>query len=61
MTAHGIFFAADDARAAAARLAADGFTAQVRHQDQSWVVVTDAPEIALELLVERYGGWLETS
>ncbi len=64
----GIFFDEDDARAAAVRLRADGYPAEVLRERLSgedddeghpWAVVTDAPEVALELLVERYDGWLD--
>ena len=64
----GVFFEESDAHAAAARLRRDGFEAQVRRQpfagedddeDQPWVVVTDAPPVMLELLVEERDGWLE--
>jgi hypothetical protein len=64
----GIFFDEDEARAAAAALVADGYSAEVSRErlagedddeDQPWAVVTDAPEITLELLVERYDGWLD--
>ena len=65
----GIFFDEDDARAAAARLRADGYDARVQRErlagedddeDHPWAVVTDAPEIQLEMLVETYDGWLDT-
>lgn len=64
----GIFFDEDEARAAAAALVADGYAAEVSRErlagedddeDHPWSVVTDAPEVALELLVERYDGWLD--
>jgi len=64
----GIFFEEDDAQAAAARLRADGYAARVERErlagedddeDHPWAVLTDAPAVALELLVERYDGWLE--
>ena len=64
----GIFFDEDDARAAAAQLRADGYDATVAREalagedddeDHPWAVTTDAPEFALDLLVERYDGWLE--
>ncbi|WP_188783771.1 hypothetical protein [Nocardioides phosphati] len=64
----GIFFEEDDARAVAARLRSDGFDAEVARErlagedddeDHPWAVVSDAPPIALELLVEEYDGWLE--
>lgn len=66
MTYRAVFFDAAHARSAAHLLVTDGFAAQVvrhGHADgqQDWVVVTDAPEVVLELLVERYDGWLETS
>jgi hypothetical protein len=64
----GIFFDEDDARAVAARLTADGFSARVVRdrlagedddEDHPWAVLTDAPEVALELLVDQYDGWLD--
>ena len=64
----GIFFDEDEARAVVAALVADGYGAEVSRErlagedddeDHPWAVVTDAPEIALELLVERYDGWLD--
>lgn len=64
----GIFFDEDDARAAAARLRADGYDAAVQRErlagedddeDHPWAVVTDAPDVALDLLVEQYDGWLD--
>ncbi len=64
----GVFFEEADARSAAARLSRDGFEATCRRerlagedddQDHPWVVLTDAPAVMLELLVEQYDGWLE--
>jgi hypothetical protein len=64
----GIFFDEDDARAAVARLVADGYDAHVERErlagedddeDHPWAVVTDAPELVLELLVDEYDGWLD--
>lgn len=64
----GIFFDEDDARAAAAALVGDGYAAEVARErlagedddeDHPWAVVTDAPQIALELMVETYDGWLD--
>ena len=64
----GIFFDEDDARAAVARLLADGYTADLHRErlsgedddeDHPWAVVTDAPEVVLDLLVDRYDGWLD--
>lgn len=64
----GIFFDEDDARAAVARLVAEGYAAGAERErlagedddeDHPWAVVTDAPELVLELLVEEYDGWLD--
>jgi hypothetical protein len=63
-----IFFERDDADAVAARLRSDGFTAQVVRErlanedddeDHPWAVLTDAPQVVVELLVEAHGGWLD--
>ena len=64
----GIFFDEDHARTAAASLVRSGFSAEVVRdrlagedddEDHPWAVVTDAPEAALDLLVETYDGWLD--
>ncbi|MBM7516139.1 hypothetical protein [Nocardioides nitrophenolicus] len=64
----GIFFDEDDARAAALVLVRGGFAAEVVRErlagedddeDHPWAVLTDAPEIQLEMLVETYDGWLD--
>jgi hypothetical protein len=64
----GIFFDVGAAEAVAARLTLDGYSAQVvierlagedDDEDHPWAVLTDAPEIALELLVDEYDGWLD--
>ena len=64
----GIFFDEDDARAAASILARGGFEATVVREalagedddeGHPWAVVTDAPMIQLEMLVETYDGWLD--
>ncbi|GAA3533388.1 hypothetical protein [Nocardioides daeguensis] len=64
----GIFFDEDDARSAALALVRGGFAAEVVRErlagedddeDHPWAVVTDAPEIQLEMLVETYDGWLD--
>lgn len=64
----GIFFEADDAEAVAARLRADGYAATVARErlagedddeDHPYAVLTDAPEFALEMLVDEYDGWLD--
>lgn len=64
----GIFFDEDDARAAVARLRADGYDATVQRErlagedddeDHPWAVLTDAPQVVVELLVETHDGWLD--
>jgi hypothetical protein len=64
----GIFFEEDDARAVVARLTGDGFDAVVVRErlsgedddeDHPWAVLTDAPVLVLELLVDEYDGWLD--
>ena len=64
----GIFFDEDDARAVVARLVADGYAARAERErlagedddeDHPWAVLTDAPELVLELLVDEYDGWLD--
>ena len=64
----GIFFDEGDARAAALALTRGGFEASVVRErlagedddeDQPWAVVSDAPMIQLEMLVETYDGWLD--
>ena len=64
----GIFFSEDDARAAVARLIADGYEARAQRErlagedddeGHPWAVLTDAPEMALELLVDELEGWLD--
>ncbi len=64
----GIFFDEDQARAVVARLAADGYDVELVRErlagedddeDHPWAVLSDAPEIVLELLVDDYDGWLD--
>jgi len=64
----GIFFDEDAARAAVARLIVLGYDARAERdrlagedddEDHPWAVLTDAPAIELELLVEQYDGWLD--
>ena len=53
--------------AVVARLVADGYEARVERApgrrdddgDHPWAVVTDAPQIVLELLVDERDGWLD--
>lgn len=64
----GIFFDEDHARSAALSLARAGYAAEVVRErlagedddeDHPWAVLTDAPEIQLDMLVEMYDGWLD--
>ncbi|KRC55018.1 MULTISPECIES: hypothetical protein [unclassified Nocardioides] len=64
----GIFFDEDQARSAAETLVRGGYAAEVVRErlagedddeDHPWAVVTDAPEIQLDMLVEQYDGWLD--
>lgn len=64
----GIFFDEDDARAVVTRLVADGYTASAARErlagedddeDHPWAVLTDAPAVVLELLVDEHDGWLD--
>ncbi len=67
--ARGVFFDEDDARAVLARLVTDGWESSLRRdrfqgedddEDQPWIVVSEAPALVLELLVEEYDGWLDS-
>ncbi|MEV5001270.1 hypothetical protein [Nocardioides sp. LML1-1-1.1] len=64
----GIFFDEEHARSAALALVRGGYQAEVVRErlagedddeDHPWAVVTDAPEVQLDLLVEMYDGWLD--
>ena len=64
----GIFFDEEAAAAVEARLTAEGYAVHVTRErlagedddeDHPWAVVTDAPEIVLELLVDQFDGWLD--
>ncbi|MBM9459562.1 hypothetical protein JK386_06580 [Nocardioides sp. zg-536] len=64
----GIFFEEEHARAAALALVRGGYEAEVLRErlagedddaDHPWAVLTDAPEIQLDMLVEMYDGWLD--
>ena len=66
--ARAVFFEEEAALTVASRLAADGFSAVVVRdrlagedddEDHPWAVLSDAPEVVVELLVERYDGWLD--
>ena len=64
-----IFFDEEHAAVAVARLRRDGYGAELERErlagedddeDHPWAVVSDAPAIALELLVDELDGWLDT-
>lgn len=64
----GIFFEEEQARSAALALVRGGYQAEVVRErlagedddeDHPWAVLTDAPEVQLDLLVEMYDGWLD--
>ena len=64
----GIFFGEDDAAMVVAKLRAAGYDAHVERErlagedddeDHPWAVLTSAPALELELLVEQYDGWLD--
>lgn len=64
----GIFFDEDDAGAVVARLVAAGYSASVERErlagedddeDHPWAVLTDAPELVLDVLVDEFDGWLD--
>jgi hypothetical protein len=64
----GIVFDEDSARAVQRRLVADGYAATLTREryagedddeDHAWAVVTDAPAVALDLLLDAHDGWLE--
>lgn len=63
-----VLFDEDDARAVLARLRNDGYDAVLERErlageddeeDHPWAVITDAPAVAVELLVDAYDGWLD--
>ena len=68
MTLRAVFFEAEVAERVAALLVADGFDATVARErlqgeddeeDHPWAVLTDAPVIVVEVLVDRFDGWLD--
>jgi hypothetical protein len=68
VSARGIFFEEDDARAAIARLRSQGYDAALARErlagedddeDHPWAVVTDAPDLVLELVVDELDGWFD--
>ena len=64
----GIFFDEESAREVERQLSNDGYSVALGKvsyagedddQDHPWAVTTDAPSIALEVLVDRFDGWLD--
>lgn len=64
----GVLFDAEAAEQVARRLRADGYSATVSRErlagedddeDHPWVVSTDAPSAALDILLDPYDGWLD--
>jgi len=64
----GIFFDEETARVVEAELTSGGYQvtlSRVRYagedddEDHPWAVTTDAPVFTLEILVDRYDGWLD--
>lgn len=63
-----VLFEEDDARAVLARLRCDGYDAVLERErlageddeeGHPWAVVTDAPAVAVELLIDEVDGWLD--
>jgi 8-oxo-dGTP diphosphatase len=66
--ARGIVFDEESAREIERRLRADGYAVTVSRQpnaledddeDHPWAVHTDAPGVALDLLLDAHDGWLD--
>lgn len=64
----GIVFDEDSARAIQRQLIADGYAATLTREryagedddeDHAWSVETDAPAVALDLLLDAHDGWLD--
>jgi hypothetical protein len=64
----GIVFDEESVRAIERRLLADGYAVTVVREryagedddeDHPWAVETDAPAVALDLLLDAYDGWLD--
>lgn len=64
----GIFFDAEVAETVAARLRVDGWDASAvpeklagedDDEGHQWAVLTDAPQLLLEVLVDTFDGWLD--
>jgi hypothetical protein len=70
VTVRALFWEEAFAALVASRLQSGGFAAETGRErfagedddeDHAWVVVTDAPAVMVELLVEEYDGWLDES
>lgn len=68
MTVRATLYEEDHARLVAERLRAGGFDAAVARErfagedddeDHPWTVLTDAPQVMVEVLVEEYDGWVD--
>ncbi len=68
MNARAVFYEEEAALAVVRSLVAKGFEASMSRErfageddeeGHPWAVVTDAPEVMLEVLVEEYDGWLD--
>jgi hypothetical protein len=66
--ARGIVFDEEAARVIERRLRTDGYAATVTREqyagedddeDHPWAITTDAPAVALDLLLELHDGWLD--
>ena len=68
--ARGIVFDEEAARDVERRLRGDGYAVTVTREryagedddeDHAWAVETDAPDVALDLLLDAHDGWLDDS
>jgi 8-oxo-dGTP diphosphatase len=68
VTVRAVFWEDAHARAVAEQLRANGFDAALARErfagedddeDHPWVVLTDAPAVMVELLLDAYDGWLD--
>lgn len=68
MRVRGIFFDEDVARDVERQLRSEGFEVTVTREpyagedddeDHPWAVLTDAPAVVLEMLVDAHDGWLD--
>jgi 8-oxo-dGTP diphosphatase len=66
----GVFDERDEAAAVVARLRSEGYEAWTERErfagedddeDHAWAVLTDAPAVRLELLIEEHDGWFDAT